>query len=119
MEYELAPASGQKTGFFLDQRNNRLRVKHLARGRDVLDCFCYTGGFSLSALAGGARSVLSVESSAQALAQAKRNLGFNPVPPRREEGLQTHAVPGPPRPPRGRPRVPLLPPAPPQISPAA
>ncbi len=88
IEYEVDPASGQKTGFFLDQRNNRLRVKHLARGRDVLDCFCYTGGFSLSALAGGARSVLSVESSAQALAQAKRNLGLNRIAAGREEWLE-------------------------------
>jgi len=79
IEYEVDPASGQKTGFFLDQRDNRLSVRHLAGGRDVLDCFCYTGGFSLSALAGGARSVLSIESSAQALAQAKRNLGLNRI----------------------------------------
>ena len=88
IEYEVDPASGQKTGFFLDQRDNRLRVKHLARGRDVLDCFCYTGGFSLSALAGGARSVLSVESSGQALAQAKRNLGLNRIAAGREDWLE-------------------------------
>jgi 23S rRNA (cytosine1962-C5)-methyltransferase len=88
IEYEVDPASGQKTGFFLDQRDNRLRVKDLARGRDVLDCFCYTGGFSLSALAGGARSVLSVESSGQALAQARRNLGLNRIAGGREEWLE-------------------------------
>jgi 23S rRNA (cytosine1962-C5)-methyltransferase len=77
--YEVDPASGQKTGFFLDQRDNRLRVRQLAAGRDVLDCFCYTGGFALCALAGGARSVLAVDSSAPALAQARRNLGLNRI----------------------------------------
>ncbi|HET7765129.1 MAG TPA: class I SAM-dependent rRNA methyltransferase [Burkholderiales bacterium] len=88
IEYEVDPASGQKTGFFLDQRDNRLCVKHLAAGRDVLDCFCYTGGFSLSALAGGARTVLGIDSSAQALAQANRNLGLNRIAPGRAEWLE-------------------------------
>jgi 23S rRNA (cytosine1962-C5)-methyltransferase len=88
IEYAVDPASGQKTGFFLDQRDNRLSVRHLAGGRDVLDCFCYTGGFSLSALVGGARSVLSIESSAQALAQAKRNLGLNRIAAGRAEWLE-------------------------------
>jgi 23S rRNA (cytosine1962-C5)-methyltransferase len=88
IEYEVDPAAGQKTGFFLDQRDNRLSVRHLADGRDVLDCFCYTGGFSLSALAGGARSVLSIESSAQALAQAKRNLGLNRIAAGRAQWLE-------------------------------
>ena len=59
------------TGFYLDQRDNRKRVGELARGREVLNCFCYTGGFTLNALAGGAKSVLSVDSSAEALAQAQ------------------------------------------------
>ena len=45
--------SGHKTGFYLDQRENRLRVRELAQGRDVLDCFCYTGGFTVNALEGG------------------------------------------------------------------
>ena len=49
--------AGHKTGFYLDQRDNRRRMRELAAGRDVLDCFCYTGGFALNALAGGARSV--------------------------------------------------------------
>jgi 23S rRNA (cytosine1962-C5)-methyltransferase len=88
IEYAVDPASGQKTGFFLDQRDNRLTVRHLAGGRDALDCFCYTGGFSLSALVGGARSVLSIESSAQALAQAKRNLGLNRIAAGRAEWLE-------------------------------
>ncbi|HEX2649338.1 MAG TPA: class I SAM-dependent rRNA methyltransferase [Burkholderiales bacterium] len=72
-------AEGQKTGFFLDQRDNRQRVRALAAGRDVLDAFCYTGGFSVAALAGGAKSVTAVESSAAALEGAKENLRLNAV----------------------------------------
>jgi len=87
IEYEVDPAGGQKTGFFLDQRDNRLRVKQLAAGREVLDCFCYTGGFTLSALSGGARSVLAIDSSAQALAGAGRNLALNGFAPGRVEWL--------------------------------
>ncbi len=71
--------AGHKTGFYLDQRENRRRCGELARGRRVLNCFCYTGGFSLHALAGGAASVLSIDSSAPALAQAARNLALNPA----------------------------------------
>ncbi|HTQ73938.1 MAG TPA: class I SAM-dependent rRNA methyltransferase [Burkholderiales bacterium] len=88
IEYEVDPAGGQKTGFFLDQRDNRLRVKQLAAGREVLDCFCYTGGFALSALSGGARSVLAIDSSAQALARAGRNLALNDLAPGRVEWLE-------------------------------
>lgn len=69
--------SGHKTGYYLDQRPNRARVGHLARGRQVLDCFCYTGGFSTHALAGEADSVLAVDSSAEALALARENLALN------------------------------------------
>ena len=70
--------AGHKTGFYLDQRDNRRRVAELARDRRVLNCFCYTGGFSLQALAGGAREVVSVDSSGPALATAQRNLALNP-----------------------------------------
>jgi 23S rRNA (cytosine1962-C5)-methyltransferase len=69
---------GYKTGFYLDQRENRRRVAELARDRRVLNCFCYTAGFSLQALAGGAREVVSVDSSGPALATAQRNLALNP-----------------------------------------
>jgi 23S rRNA (cytosine1962-C5)-methyltransferase len=69
---------GHKTGFYLDQRDNRRRVAELARERRVLNCFCYTAGFSLQALAGGAREVLSLDSSGPALATAQRNLALNP-----------------------------------------
>ncbi|MCK9380997.1 MAG: class I SAM-dependent methyltransferase [Sulfuritalea sp.] len=69
---------GHKTGFYLDQRDNRRRVAELARDRRVLNCFCYTAGFSLQALAGGAREVVSMDSSGPALATARRNLALNP-----------------------------------------
>jgi len=72
---------GHKTGFYLDQRDNRLLVGQLAAGRSVLNCFCYTGGFSLQALAGGAASVLSIDSSGPALATAAANLALNPQLP--------------------------------------
>ncbi|MDT8452121.1 MAG: class I SAM-dependent methyltransferase [Gammaproteobacteria bacterium] len=70
-------AAGQKTGFYLDQRDNRALVDELAEGREVLNCFCYTGGFSLYALRGGAQSVLSIDSSAEALQLAQRNVELN------------------------------------------
>ena len=69
---------GHKTGFYLDQRDNRLLLRTLAQGRRVLNCFCYTGGFSLQALAGGAASIVSIDSSGPALTQAKANLAMNP-----------------------------------------
>jgi 23S rRNA (cytosine1962-C5)-methyltransferase len=68
---------GHKTGLYLDQRDNRAMIDTLARDRDVLDCFCYSGGFALSALKGGARSVTAVDSSAEALALARQNLAAN------------------------------------------
>lgn len=77
---------GHKTGFYLDQRRNRQRVRSLAQGRDVLDCFCYTGGFSINALAGGAKSVLSVDSSAAALELLRENVTLNALP---SDHLQT------------------------------
>jgi len=77
LSYGVDVAAGQKTGFFLDQRENRRRIRGLAMGRDVLDCFCYTGGFTVAALAGGAQSVLAIDSSAEALAQARDNVARN------------------------------------------
>jgi 23S rRNA (cytosine1962-C5)-methyltransferase len=74
-------AGGHKTGFYLDQRENRALLGQLSAGKDVLNCFCYTGGFSLQALAGGAKSVLSIDSSGPALAQAAANLALNPKLP--------------------------------------
>ncbi len=69
--------SGQKTGFYLDQRQNRRRLGQLSAGRDILNCFCYTGAFSAYALAGGARSVLSVDSSSEVLKTGVQNLRLN------------------------------------------
>ena len=77
LRYRIDVAHGQKTGFFLDQRANRARVRSLARGRDVLDCFCYTGGFTASALAGGARSALAIDSSGEALSLGRANVADN------------------------------------------
>lgn len=68
---------GQKTGFFLDQRENRALVERYARGRNVLNLFCYTGGFSVYALGGGAVHVDSVDSSAKAMAMVDRNIALN------------------------------------------
>ncbi len=81
LAYRVDVLAGQKTGFYLDQRDNRRRVRALARGRDVLNAFCYTGGFTLAALAGGARRVASIDSSGDALALARANLAANPALP--------------------------------------
>ena len=77
LNFRVDVEAGQKTGFFLDQRDNRQRVRALAGGREVLDAFCYTGGFSIAALAGGAAHVTAVDSSAPALEVAKENLNAN------------------------------------------
>jgi 23S rRNA (cytosine1962-C5)-methyltransferase len=77
LNFKVNLAAGHKTGFYLDQRQNRLRVREFAKDKDVLDCFCYTGGFTVNALAGGAKSVLSIDSSADALAIAKENIALN------------------------------------------
>lgn len=68
---------GHKTGFYLDQRRNRQIIKRFVNGRKVLNCFCYTGAFTVYALAGGAEQVVSVDSSADALELAKENLRLN------------------------------------------
>ena len=68
---------GQKTGFFIDQRDNRLLLSKLSKGRDVLNMFCYTGGFSVYALRGGASKVDSVDSSSKAIALTDANVELN------------------------------------------
>ena len=80
LEFWVDVRSGQKTGFYLDQRVNRARVGKLARDKEVLDCFCHSGGFALHALANGAQSVLSIDSSAAALQLARENLALNNLP---------------------------------------
>ena len=68
---------GQKTGFFLDQRFNRDLVRQLAKGKNVLNTFCYTGGFSVTALRGGANKVVSVDCSKKAIAACEKNIALN------------------------------------------
>jgi 23S rRNA (cytosine1962-C5)-methyltransferase len=79
---------GQKTGFYLDQRANRFRVRELSHDRDALDCFCYTGGMTANILAGGAKSVLAVDASAEALALNRDNLVLNKLPIERVNYLE-------------------------------
>lgn len=68
---------GQKTGFFIDQRENRLLLQHYSNKRYVLNMFCYTGGFSVYALRGGAQEVVSVDSSAKAIDLTNANVALN------------------------------------------
>lgn len=77
IRFESAVLKGQKTGFFLDQRDNRARVELLAKGRDVLNVFSFSGGFSLYAARGGAKSVTDLDISAHALESAGRNFSLN------------------------------------------
>jgi 23S rRNA (cytosine1962-C5)-methyltransferase len=77
--YEIDVAKGQKTGFYVDQRDNRALAATLAANADVLNCFCYTGGFSLSALKGGAKHATSLDTSEEALASARRNQEANGI----------------------------------------
>ena len=76
---------GQKTGFFIDQRENRSLLEHYAKGRSVLNMFCYTGGFSVYAMRGQAKLVHSVDSSAKAVELTNQNIALNfPQDPRHE-----------------------------------
>ena len=77
LRFEVDVKHGHKTGHYLDQRLNRARVASYCRGAQVLNAFSYTGGFSIHALAAGANSATDVDSSAAALAAAKRNLALN------------------------------------------
>jgi 23S rRNA (cytosine1962-C5)-methyltransferase len=77
LKFKVSIAQGQKTGFFLDQRNNRKRVGELAKDKKVLNCFAYSGGFSVYAAAGGATSVVSVDISPAALKLAEENFQIN------------------------------------------
>jgi len=95
LRFEADVVKGQKTGFFLDQRENRRRVEALAPGRDVLNAFSFSGGFSLYAARGGARSVADLDISAHALESARRNFALNqdspPVAHCRHELIQADA----------------------------
>ncbi len=80
LEFYVNLESGQKTGFYLDQRENRLFCQGLSEGKTILNCFAFTGGFSAYALAGGANSVLSIDSSEEALQLAHDNITLNGLP---------------------------------------
>ncbi len=80
LEFAVDAEQGHKTGFYLDQRDNRLLLRGLVKDKTVLDCFCYCGGFALNALAGGAKSVTAIDSSGPALAAAKANAARNGLP---------------------------------------
>ena len=79
IKYDVDYINGQKTGFFLDQKYNRLAVKRIAKGRRVLDCFTHTGAFALNAALGGAEKVTAVDISPQAIELAKANAALNGI----------------------------------------
>jgi 23S rRNA (cytosine1962-C5)-methyltransferase len=81
IQYLVNIKSGQKTGFYLDQRENRQKAGDYSSGKSVLNCFCYSGGFSLNAARGAASEVISVDSSADALALAQKNAQLNKIDP--------------------------------------
>ncbi|WP_353564980.1 class I SAM-dependent rRNA methyltransferase [Haloferula sargassicola] len=91
LRFEAAVRHGQKTGFFLDQRDNRARVEQLAEGRDVLNVFSFSGGFSVYAARGGASSVTDLDISAHALESAGRNFELNPEVSVKREAVQADA----------------------------
>nr|WP_216618802.1 class I SAM-dependent rRNA methyltransferase [Corallococcus carmarthensis] len=78
---------GQKTGFFLDQRENRHLIRRLGQGRDVLNCFSFSGGFSVNAALGGANSVFSVDQDPEAIALARENFTRNGLPAAKHDFL--------------------------------
>lgn len=82
---------GQKTGFFVDQRDNRALLEKYSKGRSVLNMFCYTGGFSFYALRGGANLVHSVDSSSKAIMLTNRNVGLNFLDDKRHEAFAEDA----------------------------
>jgi 23S rRNA (cytosine1962-C5)-methyltransferase len=87
IKFHVDVARGHKTGFYLDQRDSRAWVRRVARGRRVLNCFSYTGGFSIASLLGGAASAMSVDSSLPALEIAEKNAALNDVGAK-HEGLK-------------------------------
>jgi len=80
LQFKAEIEAGHKTGYYLDQRDNHLFLRNISSGKTVLDCFCYSGGFALHALAGGATSVTAIDSSAPALAVGRDNAALNHLP---------------------------------------
>lgn len=91
LKFHIDWLKGQKTGFFVNQRENRALLEHYSRGRSVLNMFCYTGGFSVYALRGGARRVTSVDSSAKAVALTDANVALNFADTSRHEAVAEDA----------------------------
>lgn len=91
LQFNIDWLRGQKTGFFVDQRDNRSLLEHYAKGRDVLNMFCYTGGFSVYSLRGGAVRVDSVDSSAKAIALTDANVELNFANEERHRSFATDA----------------------------
>lgn len=87
--YHINIAEGQKSGFYCDQRDNRKLLAGYTAGKSVLDCFCYSGGFSLNALQHGAKAVTSVDSSALAISTLKQNLSLNHFADRDHTAIQS------------------------------
>ncbi len=87
LQIDVDIALGHKTGFYLDQRENRALVRSLSNGAEVLNCFCYTGTMSLAALKGGAASVLSIDSSAPSMALGAAMVARNGLDPARAEWM--------------------------------
>ena len=80
LQFTVEIEAGHKTGYYLDQRDNHLFLNNISVGHQVLDCFCYSGGFALHALAGQAKSVTAIDSSGPALAAARDNAARNNLP---------------------------------------
>lgn len=88
LKFSVDVRTGHKTGFYIDQRDNRVLVRQLAAGRDVLNCFCYTGAISVAALAGGAKHALSIDSSGPALQLGVENVRLNGIDPATSEWME-------------------------------
>jgi 23S rRNA (cytosine1962-C5)-methyltransferase len=88
LTYRVDLVAGQKTGFYLDQRDNRASLARAAAGGELLNCFCYTGAFTIAALAAGAKSALSIDSARTALDLARENVALNDIDPARAEWVE-------------------------------
>jgi len=89
VRYHINIADGQKSGFYCDQRDNRSILAAYTTGKTVLDCFCYSGGFSLNSLKAGATQVTSVDSSALAIETLAHNVALNELPADRQSSIQS------------------------------
>jgi 23S rRNA (cytosine1962-C5)-methyltransferase len=88
LKFKIDIFSGQKTGFYLDQRTNRSLLREYASGNEILDCFCYSGGFTLNALNGNASNVTALDVSKPSLELLKENLSLNNLPMEKVEIIQ-------------------------------